>query len=211
MSWLPGIIDMILKGKRSSDSAFIPIEVTDEGAAKVELSTAQKPVFPGAAPPADISGESLWLNTNAGAEGLYFYDLTRAKWLESGSRSYLWGDDAADNQVMRSIGVNTPGDGSGYLLPVATDITLVGLYAHARAGNQAKSFDIRRREPGGVISVLTTFSMAATGASESASVNETLNIDVAAGGDAFIDVFAEAAGASSQDVTIQLIYRRRGA
>ena len=211
MSWIPGIIDTVLNGLRKSDGEIAPVATTADNALCVEVSTAQSPVFPGAAPPADVSGESLWLNTNASAEGVFFYDLSRSKWLDINEVPLLFGDDAADNQVMRVIGVNTPGDGAGLHIPVAVDVTLTRVYALARDGNQTKSFDIRRRVVNGATAVVDTFTMSAVGPDGSVFVDESLDVDVAGGANVFLDVFAEAAGGSSQDITIQLFYRRRGA
>jgi hypothetical protein len=203
----------LLKGRKAEgpNNEHRPIAITTDGAAKVELSTATSPVFPGAAPPADITGQSLWLNTNTGADGIYFYDLSRSKWLDINEVPLLFGDDAADNQVMRVIGVNTPGNGTGLHIPVAVDVTLTRVYALARDGNQTKSFDIRRRVVNGATAVVDTFTMSGVGPDGSVFVDESLDLDVAGGANVFLDVFAEAAGFSSRDITIQLFYRRRGA
>ena len=192
---------VLFKGRKSEgpNNEQRPIAITPNGAARVELSTATSPVFPGATPPADISGESLWLNTNAGYEGLYFYDLTRGKWLETALQKFSFGEDIADNKILSPAGITNAGTDTGYLVPQG--ITIVGVAAHARTGNPTKPFQVRTN----AAAVLTSFSLTAFDFEDM-----DLNVDLAGGIPTFVDVFATNTGASSTDVTIEIYYRRSG-
>jgi hypothetical protein len=192
----------LLKGRKAEgpNNEHRPIAITANGAAKVELSTATSPVLPGAAPPADTTGTLLWSNTNAGQEGVYFYDLVRAKWLD---QAYLpgfsFGRDSADNQTLRTPGILTVGAGGGIGLP-NQNLTLVGIRAHARSGNGAKSFQVRLNGAPIQTFALTAFEYDV----------QTLDVDIAAAAGQYLDVFAEAAGAPARDVSVTLFLRRRG-
>ena len=194
--------NMLLKGRKSEGplNEHRPIAITPNGAARVELSTATSPVFPGATPPADTSGESLWLNTNAGYEGLYFYDLTRGKWLETTLIKHSWGEDIADNKVLAPAGIGNAGTGAGHLAP--QDLTLVGVTSHARAGNLSKTLEVREDET----TILSNFSLVG-GSFE----NMTLDVDVTGGASKTLDSFATNAGANVLDVVVDAYFRRRGA
>jgi hypothetical protein len=194
-------IGMLFKGRKSEgpNTEHRPIAITPDGAAKVELTTATSPVFPGALPPADVSGQSLWLNTNAGMEGLYFFDLARGKWLETTLITRSWGEDVADNKILSPVGVENAGLGAGY--PAPQNLTLVGVAAHTRTGNLAKGIEVRADGA----TVLLSFAL-----SGGNFENMNLNVDVAGGGTRYLDAFAVAAGASATDLSVDAFFRRRG-
>lgn len=190
----------LLKGRKAEGPVTEqrPVAV-DTGGRLLVNSLGYQPVEVGVTPPTTVDGTVLWLNTNAGAEGLYFYDQTRSKWLETGLQRYVWGDDNADNAVLRTEPVQTAGVGTGHL--VSQDITIVGIQAHARGGNATKGFEVRLNQtlvPGLAFNLV---------ASDFADM--TLDVDVAGAASNILDMFAVAAGSGAFDVTIDVFYRRR--
>jgi hypothetical protein len=193
-------LNTLLKGRKAEGpvTEHRPVAVDASGRVLVNMSSSS-PVEVGASAPTTVDGTILWLNTNAGEEGLYFFDQTRSKWLEAGLQSFVFGDDFANNEVMRTAVVNSAGVGTGHL--VSQDITVVGIRAHARAGQADKGFEVRLNTS--PIAGLA-FNLVASNFSDM-----TLDVDVAGAVANVLDVFAVSAGGSAQDVTIDVLYRRR--
>ena len=193
-------LNTLLKGRKAEGpvTEHRPVAVDAAGRVLVNMS-ASTPVEVGTTAPTTTDGTILWLNTNAGLEGLYFFDQTRSKWLEVGARSYVFGDDGANNEVMRTAVVNSPGVGTGHL--ISEDITVVGIKAHARAGQSDKGFELR----------LNTTPIAGLAFNLVASNfdNQNLDVDIAGGAANVLDAFAVSAGGGAQDVTIDGFDRRR--
>ena len=190
-------LNMLLKGRKAEGpvTEHRPVAVDSQG----RLLTSQltyAPVEVGNTAPTTIDGTVLWNNTTAGMEGLYFYDLARSKWLSVDSRTYTFGGDALDNQLARTECVNSAGVGTGHL--VEKNITIVGVYANARAGNQTKQFNIRLNQ-----SVVASFSLTSRKYADS-----NANIDIAGSATSVLDIFVAAAGGNTNDITIDLVYRR---
>jgi hypothetical protein len=189
----------LLKGRKAEGpvTEHRPVGVDAQGRLLVSTSTTS-PVQVGTTPPTTIDGTILWNNTNPGQEGLYFYDQTRGKWLETALQLHTWGDDSANNEVLRTEPVQTAGVGTGHL--VSQDITIVGIQAHARAGEATKGFEVRLNTV-----VVASFNLTAFNFDDM-----TLDVDVAGGATNVLDMFAVSAGGGSQDVTIDVYWRRRG-
>ena len=193
-------LNTLLKGRKAEGpvTEHRPIAVDASGRMLVNTSIST-PVEVGSTAPTTVDGTILWLNTNAGQEGVYFYDQTRNKWLESGLQNHTWGDDNANNEVLRTEPVQTAGVGTGHL--VAQDITIVGIQAHARAGQADKGFEVRLNT---VLIPGLAFNLVASNFSDM-----TLDVDVAGAATNVLDMFAVSAGGGAQDVTIDVFYRRR--
>ena len=193
-------LNTLLKGRKAEGpvTEHRPVAVDAAGRVLVNMS-ASTPVEVGTTAPTTTDGTILWLNTNAGLEGLYFFDQTRSKWLEVGARSFVFGDDNANNEVLRTAVVNSPGVGTGHL--ISEDITVVGIKAHARGGQADKGFELR----------LNTTPIAGLAFNLVASNfdDQNLDVDIAGGAANVLDVFAVSAGGAAQDVTIDVFYRRR--
>lgn len=153
------------------------------------------PVVVSASPPAEVDGTSLWLNTNAGYEGVYFRDQTRGKWLSVAEVNYAFGHDNADNQTLRFNGQQTPQTGAGIRLP--RDATIVAVVAHAADGELNKQLDLRVN----AVSVLTTTLAAG------AYSNIAVDVDAAAGD--LLDVFAASPSGGVQDIAYDVFVRWR--
>jgi len=147
----------------------------------------------GTTAPTTTDGTVLWNHTGTGLEGLYFRDITRGKWLGDMCR-YSFGADSSDNANLRVVGGDSAGNGYGHLLP--TDMAIIHISAHARAGQASKSFQVQIN--GASVQAL---------ALSSYNHDSEYNIDAAAGG--ILTIRSDAAGSASRDVVIDVFCRRR--
>jgi hypothetical protein len=182
--------------RKSSGSGFEVPRLDSDGRIRVS-SVSEELVIVSGSSPTNTDGSTLWNNTTSGEEGLYFYDQTRGKWLETAITTLPYGLDSADNAQFRPAGINFASVGSGYLVP--QDITIVGVTAHATGGLATKGIDVR-------LNTVTQFSfnLAANNFSDF-----TLNTDIAGGAAQVLDIFAQAAGGAATDITVVLYVRRR--
>lgn len=187
--WLQSLITF-----RKSGGGLVVPELDANGRIRVTMLNSA-PVHVGTTPPAEVDGTTLWLNTNAGYEGVYFRDQTRAKWLSTSEARLPFGHDNADNQLLRHNDIQTPQTGTGVRAP--RDGTIIAVAALAANGAPTKQLDVRVNG----VSVLTTTLVA------SAYTNITANIDFAAGDR--IDVFAASPAGGVQDIAYDVYARWR--
>jgi len=187
--WLQSLITF-----RKQGGGFSVPELDASGRIRVNMLNSM-PVHVGATPPTEVDGTSLWLNTNAGYEGLYFRDQTRGKWLSTSETRLSFGHDNADNQLLRHNSIQTPQTGTGVRAP--RDGTIIGVVALAADGEPAKQLDVRVNGVSVLTTTLTAFVYA----------NITANIDFAAGDR--IDVFAASPAGGVQDIAYDVFVRWR--
>jgi len=187
--WLQSLVTF-----RKSGGGLVVPELDASGRIRVTTVTAN-PVVVGTTPPSVVDGSELWVNTNAGYEGLYFRDQTRAKWLSTEAARYGFGHDNADNQLLRPDGVNTPQTGTGHRLP--RDGTIVSYAALAAGGQTGKNLLIRIN--GSTVATMTMSGLALT--------NTSLNINFSANDR--LDIFVDAPGTNVQDVVADVFVRWR--
>lgn len=189
--WLQSLITF-----RKNGGGFAVPELDAAGRIRVNMLDGT-PLVVGTTPPTVTDGTELWLNTNAGLEGLYFRDQTRAKWLEVAMTTLPYGLDNADGSQLRPAGINVPSAGSGYLVP--QNVTIIGVTAHSTGGLATKGFNVR-------LNTVTQFSFNLVANNYS---NFNQNTDIAGGASTALDVFAQSAGVAATDVNVVLYLRRR--
>jgi len=163
---------------------------------RIRVSLLSDPgVSVGATPPSTVDGSVLWLNTNAGYEGLYFRDQTRNKWLSTSEVGYGYGQDSADNQILRMNSISTPAATCGNYLP--RDGTIVAVAVRAVGGVPNKGMQVR----------VNGASVLSFALSSSEYVNLTVDQNFSAG--QRLDVFVEAPAGPVNDVAADVFVRWR--
>lgn len=187
--WLQSLLTF-----RKSTGGFEVPQLDSDG--RIRISAVQvDPVEVGTSAPTDISGVVLWNNTNAGEEGIYFYDQTRNEWLSVEMGSLFWGEDNADGNVFEPVGVRTMSSSGGYRM--RRDGKIVGISVYSDGGNAAKDMEIRINDVTPAALSLTT--------SGNVFSDNTLDIDFSSGD--LINAGALPAGSAATDVTVILDYR----
>jgi hypothetical protein len=171
------------------------VPVLDAGG-RIQITTlSASPLAVGPSAPGTVDGSVLWHNTSSGYEGLYFRDQTRGKWLSVAETRYGFGHDNADNQLLRTDGIDTPATGTGHRLP--RDGTITGFSALAVGGQVNKTLLIRINGVTVATLVLSTYAL----------TDLTLNVDVAAGDR--LDMYVDAPGVNVTDVVADVFMRWR--
>jgi len=148
------------------------------------------------APTSPYDGQ-MWYDNSSGERTLYIYDASRSKWLSSSEWTLQWGHDNGDGELLRGSGVNTPGTGTGVLIP--KDCTIVRISGRQRNGAATKQFDILVNGTSALNFDLTSDEY----------TNNTVDEDLDA--DDYIWIEVESAGGGAQDVAITLWFAWRGA
>lgn len=193
MSFFGWLQSLITFRKSTGNELTVP-RLDSQG--RIRISTVESNANDvGPTPPSGVDGYTLWNNTTTGNEGVFFYDLSRSKWLSIAEKDFDFGHDSTDGSDLRPTGIRTTRTNTGYI--VRKDATIVGLTIHGSGNNAAKDFNIVIN--GVVNSTYTTASFD--------FISSTLNIDISAGD--ILSMSSATGGASTQDITAQVTTRWR--